>query len=146
LLYRNSITVRPHILRLDPSAGLPLYLQLMEQIKHAVEMCQLAPGDQLPSVRGLAQELVISPNTVVKAYSELAAEGVIELRQGTGAFIADQERQPEAADALRSAHAEMRRLVARLRERGLSDGEIRRLLESELLSGHEPAVKRGQRT
>jgi GntR family transcriptional regulator len=118
----------------------------MEQIKHAVEMCQLAPGDHLPSVRGLAQELVISPNTVVKAYSELAAEGVIELRQGTGAFIADQEREPEATDALRSAHAEMRRLIARLRERGLSGGEIRRLLESELLSGHEPVLKRGQRT
>lgn len=133
--------MRQHILRLNPSSGVPLYLQLVEQIKHAAEMCLLAPGDQLPSVRALAQELVISPNTVVKAYSELAAEGVIDLRQGSGAFIADQDRRPEDGQVLRSAHAEMRRLVVRFRERGLSDGEIRRLLEAELLN-EEPALKR----
>jgi GntR family transcriptional regulator len=138
--------VSGHILRLDPSSGLPLYVQLVEQIKHAVELCLLAPGDQLPSVRTLAQELVISPNTVVKAYSDLAGEGVIDLRQGAGAFIVDQERQPEAADTLRSARAEMRRIIARFRERGLSDGEIRRLLEAELLAGEELAPKRGRRS
>jgi GntR family transcriptional regulator len=124
--------VNRYFFRIDASSGLPIYLQLVDQIKHAVEMCFLAPGDQLPSVRGLAQELLVSPNTVVKAYSELAAEGVIELRQGSGAFIADQERQGQTVDGLRLARAQTRRLIAKFRERGLSDGEIRRLFEAEL--------------
>ena len=134
------------LLRLDPSSGLPIYLQLVDQIKHAVEICALMPGDQLPSVRLLAQELVISPNTVVKAYTELASEGVVELRQGAGVFIVDQEREPRSVDRLRDAQLEVHGVIARFRGRGLSDGEIRRLFEAELLAAEEPATKRGRRT
>ena len=59
------------IFSLNPSSGQPIYLQLIQQIQHAIETGVLQTGDPLPSVRTLAQELVISPNTVVKAYSEL---------------------------------------------------------------------------
>ncbi|MBI1788392.1 MAG: GntR family transcriptional regulator [Acidobacteria bacterium] len=137
--------MKQRLLRLDPSSGLPMYLQLVDQIKHAVEMCVLTPGDQLPSVRILANELVISPNTVVKAYTELAFEGVVELRQGAGAFIVDQERKPRSGEALRDAKVAVHGLIARFRERGLSDGEIRRVFEAELLATEEPATKRGRR-
>jgi GntR family transcriptional regulator len=138
--------VKSNLLRLDPSSGLPIYLQLVDQIKHAVEMCALAPGEQLPSVRTLAQELVISPNTVVKAYTDLATEGVVELRQGAGAFIVDQERKPRSTDTLRAAKVEAHRLIAKFRGRGLSDGEIRRLVEAELIGTEEPVSNRGRRT
>lgn len=136
--------MKQKLLRLDPSSGLPIYLQLVDQIRHAVEICALAPGDQLPSVRGLAHDLVISPNTVVKAYTELAFEGVVELRHGSGAFIVDQERKPRSIGTLQNAKMEVHGFVARFRELGLSDGEIRRLFESELLATEEPAAKRGR--
>ena len=74
----------------NPSSGVPIYLQLMEQVKHAIETGALRPGEQLPGIRPLAEELVINPNTVAKAYRELEHEGVIELRQGAGAFVSAQ--------------------------------------------------------
>ena len=76
------------LFRPNPSLGVPIYLQLMEQVKHAIETGALRPGDQLPGMRPLAEELVINPNTVAKAYRELEHEGVIELRHGAGAFVA----------------------------------------------------------
>src|SRR5439155_1258295 len=75
------------IFRPNPSSGVPIYLQLMEQVKHAIETGALRPGEQLPGIRPLAEELVINPNTVAKAYRELEHEGVIELRHGAGSFV-----------------------------------------------------------
>src|ERR1700728_1862425 len=75
--------------RLNPSSGVPLYLQLMEQVSHAVETGAWRPGDQLPSIRALAQELVMNSNTVVRAYRELEHEGIVELRHGLGVFISE---------------------------------------------------------
>src|SRR6266567_3228569 len=75
------------LLRPNPSSGVPIYLQLMEQVKHGIETGALRPGEQLPGIRPLAEELVVNPNTVAKAYRELEHEGVIELRQGAGAFV-----------------------------------------------------------
>src|SRR6516225_6375363 len=79
--------------RLNASSGVPLYLQLMEQVKHAVETGALRPGDQLPAIRAMAQELVMNSNTVVRAYRELEHEGIVELRHGLGAFISDSVEQ-----------------------------------------------------
>ena len=67
------------ILKPNPSLGVPIYLQLMEQVKHAIETGALQSGDQLPGIRPLAEDLVINANTVAKAYRELEHEGVIEL-------------------------------------------------------------------
>ena len=75
------------LFRPNPSSGVPIYLQLMEQVKHGIETGALRPGEQLPGIRPLAEELVINPNTVAKAYRELEHEGVIELRHGAGAFV-----------------------------------------------------------
>ena len=84
------------IVKPNPSSGVPIYLQLMEQVKHAIETGALRPGEQLPGIRPLAEELVINPNTVAKAYRELEHEGVIELRHGAGAFVAGNARAEEA--------------------------------------------------
>jgi GntR family transcriptional regulator len=120
------------ILRPNPSLGVPIYLQLMEQVKHAIETGALRPGEQLPGIRPLAEDLVINPNTVAKAYRELEHEGVIELRHGAGAFVSGQVRGKKATDALRTAQPIVAAAVERLRGRGLSDEEIRRLFEAEL--------------
>ena len=75
------------LLRPNPSSGVPIYLQLMEQVKHSIETGALRSGEQLPGIRPLAEELVINPNTVAKAYRELEHEGVIELRHGAGGHL-----------------------------------------------------------
>jgi GntR family transcriptional regulator len=120
------------LFRQNPALGVPIYLQLMEQVKHAIETGALKPGDQLPGIRPLAEELVINPNTVAKAYRELEHEGVIELRHGAGAFVADHGRPRKATDKLRTSQPIVAAAVEKLRARGLSDEEIRRLFEAEL--------------
>lgn len=116
----------------NPSLGVPIYLQLMEQVKHAIETGALRPGEQLPGIRPLAEQLVINPNTVAKAYRELDHEGVIELRHGAGAFVPQQAARRKATDKLRTVQPIVASTIERLRDRGLSDEEIRRLFEAEL--------------
>ena len=120
------------LLKPNPSSGVPIYLQLMEQVKHAIETGALRPGEQLPSIRPLAEELVVNPNTVAKAYRELEHEGVIELRQGAGAFVSDKAPTKKDADKLRAAQAAVASAIEKLRARGVTDEEIRRLFEAEL--------------
>jgi GntR family transcriptional regulator len=124
--------VEPRLFRLNPASGVPIYVQLMEQIRHAIESCVLGPGDQLPAIRTLAQELVISPNTVVKAYTELDREGVIELRHGAGAFVAVREDLQGRSRQARAAANLAREFVDKLRRQGFSDAEIRRFIEAQL--------------
>jgi GntR family transcriptional regulator len=123
------------LLRPNPSLGVPIYLQLMEQVKHAIETGALRPGEQLPGIRPLAEELVINPNTVAKAYRELEHEGVIELRHGAGAFVSGQAGARKLADKLRTAQPVVASAIERLRAAGLNDEEIRRLFEAELRTG-----------
>ncbi len=118
------------IVRVNPSSGTPIYLQLMEQIKHAVETCALQAGEQLPTMRKLAVELVINPNTVIRAYRELEREGIVEIRHGSGAFV----RQSATGRTKISLKAQsvMQSAVDRLSTAGLTEDEIRRLMENEL--------------
>lgn len=119
--------------KLSPTSGEPMYLQLMQQIRHAAETGALRDGDQLPGIRTLAEQLVVSPNTVIKAYSELEGEGLLELRQGSGAFVTLKRRTRFLANNVQSARKRIRDLIERLREDGLMDEEIRRAFEAELL-------------
>ena len=116
----------------NPSSGVPIYLQLMEQVKHGIETGALRPGEQLPGMRPLAEELVINPNTVAKAYRELEHEGVIELRQGAGAFVAAAAASQRTPDKFRAARTLVADAIEKLRGRGMTDEEIRRLFEAEL--------------
>ena len=120
------------LLRPNPSSGVPIYLQLMEQVKHAIETGALRPGEQLPGIRPLAEELVINPNTVAKAYRELEHEGVIELRHGAGAFVSGNARAKKLTDKFRAGKTIVVAAIERLRARGVTDEEIRRLFEAEL--------------
>ena len=120
------------LFRPNPSSGVPIYLQLMEQVKHAIETGALRPGEQLPGIRPLAEELVINPNTVAKVYRELEHDGVIELRHGAGAFVAGNVRAKKLTDNLRAGQSIVAAAVDRLHARGLTDEEIRRLFEAEM--------------
>ena len=118
------------ILRLNPSSGVPLYIQLMEQIKHAVETGALREGEQLPAIRKVAEDLVMNPNTVVRAYRELGHEGVLVLKHGSGAFI--RESAGERGQLVRRAQGVLQTAIERLRGTGLTDDELRRAFENEL--------------
>jgi DNA-binding transcriptional regulator YhcF (GntR family) len=73
--------------RLDPASGVPTYLQLVQQVEHALRLGYLKPGDRLPKVRDVVAELLINPNTVLKAYKELETKGLTAGRPGQGTFI-----------------------------------------------------------
>src|SRR5579863_3098838 len=77
----------PSIFTIDPHSGVPIYLQLIEQVKRSVALGVLAPGEQLPTVKQLATDLTINPNTVARVYRELERDGVIETSPGRGSFI-----------------------------------------------------------
>jgi GntR family transcriptional regulator len=128
--------------KLSQTTGQPLYLQLMQQIRHAVESGALRDGDQLPSIRSLAEELVVSPATVVKAYSELEREGIVDLLQGVGAFVSKGSSSSRAAtNHVQAATRRVNALVEQLREKGLSNDEIRRIFEAALLHTSVPVEK-----
>ena len=128
--------------KLTPTSGQPLYLQLVQQIRHAVESGALRDQDQLPGIRPLAQELVVSPNTIAKAYSELEHEGLLEMRQGSGAFISVNHRARSLSNHIQAASRRVIDLVEELRERDFRDEEIRRMFEAALLHEQEMAGRR----
>jgi GntR family transcriptional regulator len=119
------------LFRSNPSSGVPVYMQLIEQVKHAIDVGALRPGDQLPPIRRVAEDLVINPNTVAKAYRDLEHEGVIELRQGTGAFVSDNGRTRRVSQ-VKAAQPVLQAAIDRLVSSGLTADEIRRLFEAEL--------------
>jgi GntR family transcriptional regulator len=126
------------IFRINHSSGIPLYLQLMEQVKHAIETGALRAGEQLPAIRKLAEDVVMNPNTVVRAYRELEHEGVIELKHGSGAFISDSEAG--RIKVMRRGQALIETAMEKLTALGLSEPEIRRLVENELALLHTRAL------
>jgi GntR family transcriptional regulator len=117
-------------LHLNPASGVPLYLQLIEQVKHAIETGAIRTGEQLPSVRQMAEDLVINPNTVARAYREMEHAGIIELKHGSGAFI--RESIVPRARLMQKAQTIVQSALERLSSLDLSEDEIRRLIENEL--------------
>ena len=118
--------------KLNTSIGQPFYVQLMQQIRHAAESGALQDGDQLPGIRTLAEELVVSPNTVARAYSELEHEGLLELRQGSGAFLTIKRRARGLTERVQAASRKVEGLIHELHQEGLHDNEIWRLFETAL--------------
>jgi len=115
--------------RLDARSGVPTYLQLVNQVKHALRLGLLEPGDRLPTAAEVVAALAINPNTVLKAYRELEREGLVAARPGTGTFVQRTLGRVGAADRAR-LH---RQLVTWLRSAdaaGLDREDIEALFES----------------
>jgi GntR family transcriptional regulator len=118
------------ILRLSSSSGVPVYLQIIEQVKHAIATGAVNAGEQLPSVRQMAEDLLINPNTVARSYRELEQEGIIELKHGAGAFISGSIAPP--SKSIHKAQAVVKSAIDQLTSFNLAEEEIRRLIENEL--------------
>ena len=114
----------------QPTSGTPLYVQLVERLKHSIATGAIKAGEQLPSVRRMAEDLLINANTVVRAYRDLESEGIVELRHGSGVFV--RESVAGRATVMRKAEPIMRSAVDRLESLDLTEEDIRRLLENEL--------------
>ena len=118
-------------LHLDTGSGVPPYLQIVQQVRQAISLGVLRPGDQLPTIKEVVGSLAINPNTVAKAYRELDLAGVIDARRGQGTFVADGVEGSSQRD-YEPLRVELVEWLARARAAGLDDVAIRALVDSTL--------------
>jgi len=115
---------KPFQFRLDSHSGVPVYRQIIDQVTGGMAAGALTSGDQLPTVRQLAVDLSINPNTVIRAYRELEIRGVIETQQGTGTFIGEQKPQTDTADRQRRLDQLVGEFAARAGSAGFTVEEL----------------------
>lgn len=120
-------------LHVDPADAVPIYDQVVRQIKFTVAQGAIKPGNRVPSVRELARELAINPNTVARAYQQLQADGVLETVRGLGMEVSAGAVEPCRKERRQLVRARLRQTLAEARRSGLKDSELRELIESELL-------------
>jgi GntR family transcriptional regulator len=118
--------------QINPHSGVPVYRQMIDQVKYYVASDALKAGDQLPSIRELAQLLAINPTTVVRVYTELEREGVIEMRHGKGAFVTDSGRRMTAAERDKSLRLLARQLAVEATQMGAPASQVLKVVREEL--------------
>ena len=109
---------------IDTKSGVPIYRQVIEQVKVGVSRGDLSAGDQLPTVRQLAVDLSINPNTVIRAYRELELEKVIETQQGSGTFVSSKRADIDSVERQRMLDQILTNLLARASTYGFSLEEV----------------------
>ncbi len=119
-------------LRINSSSGVPIYRQIVDQVKILVATGVLEKGGRLPSVRQLSEDLVINPTTVQRAYLDLESEGVIETRRGQGTFVLGEGVALERGEGERRATEHLRNAIVEARRMNLSRTQIDRLIAREL--------------
>jgi GntR family transcriptional regulator len=134
--------VPPALFQVDPHGGAPLYLQLTEQIKRAIAVGALAPGERLPTVKGLALDLKLNANTVARVYRELEREGVIATAPGRGSFVS---QNGALNDARRVATDVATRgiddAVRQARALGITHTEVRTIAEASVAHWYPEETK-----
>lgn len=108
---------------LETRSGVPTYLQLVQQVRQAVQLGILKAGDQLPTVMEVVEKLTINPNTVLRAYRELDLEGFVEGRRGVGTFVASGQ-SPLPLDDVKALRSSLQQWVDRARAAGLDDENL----------------------
>lgn len=116
---------------LDPRSGVPIYVQIVEQVRHAIEVGGLGPGERLPTVRRLAEDLAIAPNTIVKAYGELQRMGLVESRAGVGTVVAEGVEEVARERRVADVFERLRVLVRDAAALGISEDDLWAGLDSE---------------
>ena len=133
-------------LDVDPRSGVPIYVQLVEGVRHALTVGTLEPGERLPTVRALAKELAIAPNTVVKAYNELQRMGLIESRPGVGTVAVGDTEGMVREQQVEVLYERIRALVRDAVGLGVTEDELWERLDAEFERAHrrvrEPTVGR----
>jgi GntR family transcriptional regulator len=117
---------------IDPSDGLAIYDQIVRQVKFAIAAGALARGELVPSVRELAKELAINPNTVARAYRQLQDDGVLFSVRGTGLEVAEGAVRRCRGQRVELIRARLRQVLAEARQSGLAPAELRELIDREI--------------
>ena len=129
---------------INQSEGTPIYFQLVRQLKHLIATGRLSEGDELPPVRVLAQQLVINPNTVVRAYRELESAGLIYTRRGSGTYVAEHGSPYSDAECRRIPSERVDVLIVESRNLGYSLAKVIELMKERDLAlrvGGKPGSK-----
>jgi GntR family transcriptional regulator len=121
--------------KLDLKSGVPFHRQIVDQIRYGIASDRLMPGEQLPTVRELAVNLQVNPNTVRKSYSELEILGILDTQQGTGTFVSEQQVKIGEAEKERMLHQICDELVARGHQYGFTLREIVTEMQRRLENG-----------
>ncbi|ATO15304.1 GntR family transcriptional regulator [Micromonospora sp. WMMA2032] len=126
----------------DRSSSVPAYAQLVRQVREALRIGTLRPGDQLPTVRSVVTSCTVNPTTVLKAYRELELSGLVEARQGAGTFVSGTlgHADPHVMARLRGSLA---RWLGQAREAGLEDEDVQALLASVIGENAAPRNREG---
>jgi GntR family transcriptional regulator len=124
--------LKPLHFQINPDSGVPVYRQIMEQIKYCVASGLLKPGDQLPSIRELSQQLLINPTTVVKSYTELQHESVLEMRHGKGAFVSGSSVRMTDREREKALRRIARQLVVEAIQMGADADLVLRVVQQEI--------------
>jgi GntR family transcriptional regulator len=115
---------------LDLGSGVPFYRQVIDQIKSAIATGELEPGDRLPTVRQLAVDLSINPNTVSRAYTELELTGLVETQMGSGTFVGQREVRPDDVERRRLLDRLCQEFLSRLSNHGFTLDDVLETLSS----------------
>ena len=113
---------------LDPSNGVPIYRQIIQQIEYAILSGRMRPGDRLPTIRSLAVELKTNPNTIAKAYSELEIRGIVATQVGSGTYISDRKPVVEDDSLNRKIQEVLGRFSQEMRDLGVEKRELIKLI------------------
>jgi GntR family transcriptional regulator len=122
---------------INPKSAVPIYMQIIGQIRRQVAAGLLTPGDQLPSVRDLASQLLINPNTAARVYRDLERDGLIETRRGHGTYVSPTAAAMAEPERQRIVSERFKELIDEARGLGLSDGAILNLCQKTLAT-HRP--------
>jgi GntR family transcriptional regulator len=125
---------------LDPSSGVSLYVQLMQQVRQSLLFGLLKPGDKLPTVKEVAAQVAVNPNTVLRAYRDLEHEGMVVSRPGLGTFVTAGAPASIARDRYRALRADLERCIRKGRAEHLDDSTLAALFAHVLRENHIEGV------
>lgn len=128
-------------MNIDPRSHVPIYLQIADAIREAIAAGVFRAGEAVPSLRAMALEVQVNPNTVQRAYDELAREGVIYSQRGKGLFVADQAASSAQTRAQQSVRRDFEKGIRAGRAAGLTAEDIRSLFEASIANHDNPGTK-----
>lgn len=125
-------------IHIQAQGGVPIYLQVMQQIKYLVASGRLQPGDELPSIRSLAEQLIVNPNTIARAYRELESSGVVEKRRTAGTFVTQAGSPLARKERLKLLKERIDQLLVEAFQMGFELDEVLKLVQQSELISQQP--------
>jgi GntR family transcriptional regulator len=129
-------------IHISPADGVPIYLQIVNQVKYLVSSGRLAAGEELPPIRALAEKLLVNPNTVARAYSELELAGIVVKRRTTGTYVSETGSRLGRRDRVRIVTRRIDALLAEARQMGITQDELIELIRQRdaVMKSHQAEV------